>query len=162
MASDLNTVTLVGRITKDGDLAFTKSGFAITKLSLAVNRSVKKGDNWEEEVSFFDLKLLGKRGESLNQYLLKGTQIAIEGQLIQERWQSTEGQQRSKVVIQLSNIQLLGGKKDSQQNQQKSYGNNQQPNNQRQQGDYDPNKDQKHNNYPSGNQSNKFDDDIPY
>ena len=125
MANDINKVVLVTRLTKDAELKYTKSGFAITVMSGAVNRSVKKQDQWVEECSFFDFKLLGKRGESLNQYLLKGTQLAIEGQLIQERWE-TDGQKRSKVIIQIDNIQLLGGKKDSQQNQQKSYGNNQQ------------------------------------
>ena len=111
MANDLNKVMQVTRLTKDAELKYTNSGFQITTMSGAVNRSVKKQDQWVEEVSFFDYKLLGKRGESLNQYLKKGTQIAIEGQMIQERWEK-DGQKRSKVIIQIYNIQLLGGKQD--------------------------------------------------
>jgi single-strand DNA-binding protein len=121
MSNDINKIVQVTRLTKDAELKFTNSGFQITTMSGAVNRSVKKQDQWVEEVSFFDYKLLGKRGESLNQYLTKGTQIAIEGQLIQERWQK-DGQQRSKVIIQIDNIQLLGGNK--QQGQQQSQSNN--------------------------------------
>ena len=147
MANDINKVVLVTRLTKDAELKYTKSGFAITVMSGAVNRSVKKQDQWAEEVSFFDFKLLGKRGESLNQYLLKGAQLAIEGQLIQERWE-TDGQKRSKVIIQIDNIQLLGGKKDSQQS-----GNNQNPTGNN---SYDPNKNQ-----GSGGNGN-FEDDIPF
>ena len=123
MSSDLNKVVLVTRLTRDAELKYTNSGFAITVMSGAVNRSVKKNDQWVEECSFFDFKLLGKRGESLIQYLLKGSQLAIEGQLIQERWE-TEGQKRSKVVIQIDNIQLLGGKKDNQATNNNSSGGN--------------------------------------
>jgi len=159
--SDINNNTIVGRATKDAELKYTNSGMAVTTISIANNYSRKQGDEWIEEVNYFDVKLWGRRAESLNQYLLKGTQIAVTGELRQERWEQ-DGNKRSRVIINASNIQLLGGKKGSQQNQQKSYGNNQQSNNQRQQEDYDPNKDKKHNNYPSGSQGNKFDDDIPY
>ena len=114
MASDLNSVNLVGRLTKDAELKYTNSGFQITTMSMATNRSVKKNDQWTEEASFFDLKLLGKRGESLAQYLTKGTQLAINAELVQERWEQ-DGQKRSKVVLNVNNIQLLGGNKDNNQ-----------------------------------------------
>ena len=155
MASDLNKVTLIGRLTKDAELTYTNSGFAITKMSLAVNRSVKKQDQWVEECSFFDLKLLGKRGESLNQYLQKGTQLGIEGQLIQERWEK-DGQQRSKVIIQVDNIQLLGG---NQSNTQQTNNNSKTQ--------YNPPR-QQNNGYQANNtQTNNggtgmFEDDIPF
>ena len=84
MASDLNTVNIIGRLTKDAELKYTNSGFPITTMSLAVNRSVKKGDQWEEEARIFDVKLLGKRGESLQQYLVKGTQLGLNAELVQE------------------------------------------------------------------------------
>jgi len=154
MASDLNSINLIGRLTKDAELKYTNSGFAITTMSLAVNRSVKKQDQWVEEVSFFDLKLLGKRGESLNQYLQKGTQLGIMGQLIQERWEK-DGQQRSKVIIQLDNIQLLGGKKDNQSNNNNSSGGNNsysKPVNGGETG-YKAN---------NGQTNNSFEDDIPF
>jgi single-strand DNA-binding protein len=144
MASDLNKITLIGRLTKDAELKYTNSGFAITTMSLAVNRSVKKQDQWVEECSFFDLKLLGKRGESLNQYLQKGTQLGIDGQLVQERWEK-DGQQRSKVIIQLDNIQLLGSKGQGQQ-QNNSYGSNNKPS-------YDK---------PQQNNTANFEDSIPF
>ena len=148
MASDLNKITLIGRLTKDSELKYTNSGFAITTMSLAVNRSVKKQEQWVEECSFFDLKLLGKRGESLNQYLQKGAQIGIDGQLVQERWEK-DGQQRSKVIIQLDNIQLLGGKNNNQSNNQNaSSGNN----------SYSQSNNQGNNSY----QTNNTFDDIPF
>jgi single-strand DNA-binding protein len=118
--ADVNHVILVGRLTRDCELKYTSGGMAIANLSLAVNRRVKKGEQWTEEVSFFDVTLWGKTAEGLSKYLLKGKQIAVEGELRQERWQQ-DGQSRSKVVINASNVQLLGGNdKQTQQGGQGS------------------------------------------
>ena len=107
--TDLNHVVLVGRLTRDAELKYTNSGFAILKFSLAVNRSVKKDDSWQDEVSFFNAVIFGKRAESLAQYMLKGKQIGIAGELKQDRWEQ-EGQSRSRVEIVVNNLQFLGSK----------------------------------------------------
>jgi single-strand DNA-binding protein len=80
----------------------------VCKFSVAVNRRRKNGDQWEEEASYFDVVVWGRSGESLNQYLLKGKAVGIDGELRQDRWQQ-DGQNRSKVEIVASNIQLLSG-----------------------------------------------------
>ncbi len=118
--ADINHVTLIGRLTREAELKYTSGGMAIANLSLAVNRRVKKGEQWTEEVSFFEIVLFGKTAEGLKPYLLKGKQIAVEGELKQERWEK-DGQSRSKVVINASNVQLLGGnEKQTQQGGQSS------------------------------------------
>ncbi len=109
MAEDLNNVFLVGRLTRDMDLSHTAGGYPIGKLSVAVNRRRKSGEQWEDEANFFDLTLWGKRAEALQRYLVKGTQVAVQGQLKQDRWEQ-DGQKRSRVVIELNNIQLVGGR----------------------------------------------------
>ncbi len=109
MAEDLNNVFLVGRLTRDMELSHTVNGYPVGKLSLAVNRRRKNGEHWEDEVNFFDLNLWGKRAEALQRYLLKGSQVVIQGQLRQDRWEQ-DGQKRSKVMIELSNIQLVGSR----------------------------------------------------
>lgn len=114
MSEDLNRTILVGRLTKNAELAYTNSGYPLCKMSIAVNRRKKDGDQWTEEANFFDLTLWGKRGESLNQYLTKGQQVAVEGQLRQDRWER-DGQKRSRVVIEVQNIQLIGSKAESKQ-----------------------------------------------
>jgi len=106
---DLNQVVLVGRLTRDAELKYTNSGFAILKFSLAVNRSVKRDDSWQDEVSFFNAVIFGKRAESLAQYMLKGKQIGIAGELKQDRWEQ-DGQSRSRVEIVVNNLQFLGSK----------------------------------------------------
>ena len=105
---DVNVVVLVGRLTRDAELKYTNSGQPICRFSVAVNRSRKQGDQWVEEASFFDIDYWGKGGEAVNQYLVKGKQIAVEGELRQDRWEQ-DGQPRSKVIIAASNVQLLGG-----------------------------------------------------
>lgn len=110
MAEDLNSVFIVGRLTRDAELIYTNSGFAICKFSIASNTSRKVGDNWEDKANFFEMALLGKRGESLNQYLTKGQQVGIQGKLDQERWEQ-DGAKRSKVKITVDKIQLIGSKK---------------------------------------------------
>ena len=114
MAEDMNRVIIVGRLTRDAELTYTQSGFALTKIDIAVNRKRKQNDQWVEEASFFNVTLWGKRGEALSPYLIKGQQIAIDGQLKQDRWEQ-DGQKRSRVIIEASNLQLLGGKKESNQ-----------------------------------------------
>jgi len=108
MAADINHVVLVGRLTRDAELKSIASGQSVCKFSIAVNRSKKNGEQWEDEPNFFDIVLWGRRGEALHQYLLKGKMVAVDGELRQDRWQQ-DGQNRSKVEIVANNIQLLGG-----------------------------------------------------
>jgi single-strand DNA-binding protein len=106
--ADVNHVILIGRLTRDAELKYTAGGQAVCKFSLAVNRRRKSGDQWIEEANFFDVVLWGRSGEAINQYLVKGKQIAVEGELRQDRWEQ-DGQNRSKVEIMANNVQLLGG-----------------------------------------------------
>ena len=106
--ADINHVVLVGRLTRDAELKYTAGGQAVCKFSVAVNRRRKNGDQWEDEANYFDVVLWGRQGESLNQYLVKGKTVGVEGELRQDRWQQ-DGQNRSKVEIVAGNIQLLGG-----------------------------------------------------
>jgi single-strand DNA-binding protein len=106
--SDLNNVTLIGRLTRDADLRHTSGGKAVSNFSLAVNERRKAGDQWKDEAGFFDIILWGQLAETLNQYLTKGKQIAVTGRLTQERWEQ-DGQNRSKVAVTAATVQLLGG-----------------------------------------------------
>ncbi len=156
MANDINLVTLVGRLTRDSELKYTNSGTAVCKFSLAVNRKKRSGDQWIDEVSYFDIVLWGKQGEAIQQYLGKGKQIAVSGELRQNRWEQ-EGQNRSKVEVVASNVQLLGGGSPS--------GNS---------GNYNPKQNDTQNNGSNQNQSfggfkpsvnngpENFEDDIPF
>ncbi len=109
----INHVVLVGNLTRDAEMKVTNTGLVIVKLSLAVNRRVKKGDAWQDEANFFDAVYMGKAAEAVHQYLSKGKQVGIQGELRQDRWEQ-EGQKRSRVEIFVTNLQLLGGGRGGQ------------------------------------------------
>jgi single-strand DNA-binding protein len=106
--ADINRVVLVGRLTKDAELKSIANGQSVCKFSIAVNRRRKNGDQWVDEVSYFDVVLWGRQGESVHQFLTKGKQVGIDGELKQDRW-TQDGQNRSKIEIVANNLQLLGG-----------------------------------------------------
>jgi len=112
MAGDINQVVLVGRVTRDAELKYTASGTALCNFAIAVNRRVKKGDQWSDEASFFDLTLWEKQAENLNKYLVKGTQVAVQGELRQDRWEK-DGQKFNKIQVFVNNLQLLGSARGS-------------------------------------------------
>lgn len=144
---DINSVILVGRVTRDAELRYTASGTALCNFSIAVNRRVKKGDQWTDEASFVDLTLFGKTAENLNKYLVKGTQVAVQGSLKQDRWEK-DGQKHSKLGIFVDSVQLLGGGKQGGQGQSASTGSYQRPETPVQEGDeFDP---------------QAYEDDIPF
>ncbi|MCL2382044.1 MAG: single-stranded DNA-binding protein [Treponema sp.] len=122
--ADINHVVLVGRLTRDAELKYTTSGQAVCKFSIAVNRRRKNGDQWEDEANYFDIVLWGRQGEALNQYLVKGKSVGVQGELRQDRWQQ-DGQSRSRIEVVASNIQLMGSSSGGQgSGGQGSYGNN--------------------------------------
>lgn len=108
--ADINTATLIGRLTRDEELKYTPGGMAIGNISVAINRKVKKGQEWVDESNFFDVVIFGKQAENLKQYLTKGKQVGITGFLKQERWTDQNGMARSAVKIYAEDIQLLGGR----------------------------------------------------
>ena len=112
--ADLSIAVLVGRLTRDSELKYTSGGSPICSFSVATSSRKKKGDQWIDEASFWDIELWGKQGESLQQYLVKGKQVAVEGSMRQDRWEK-DGQPRMKVVISAQTVQLLGGGQDKGQ-----------------------------------------------
>ena len=110
--NNLNRVIINGNLTTDCKLEYGKSGTAYGGFCIAVNRSVKKGEEWEEVPSFFEVKAVGKLFESQHPYLKKGANVTVDGSLIQERWVTKEGEKRSKIVIQSDTLYLGPRKKE--------------------------------------------------
>lgn len=116
--NDMNTVSLTGRLTRDADLKYLQNGTPSAQFSLAVNGSRKTGSGWEDTVSYFDCSLYGKSAENIGAFLVKGKQVAITGELRQNRWEQ-DGQSRSRVLVIIRTIMLLGnGSKEERQTRQ--------------------------------------------
>lgn len=99
MATDMNHVSLIGRLVRDVELKYTQSGTAIGGFSLAVGYSYKQGDERKDETSFFNCNAWGKTAENFAEYVKKGHRVGIEGRLKQETWENKEGQKQSTVKI---------------------------------------------------------------
>jgi single-strand DNA-binding protein len=109
--AEINSVTLVGRITREPELKYTQGGMAVLKFSLALNKRTKTGEQWGDVAHYFDCTMLGKGAESVSKYMAKGKQVAIIGELSQNRWEK-DGKTQSKVEILVHTLQLLGGKQE--------------------------------------------------
>ncbi len=110
MASDMNLVVLIGRLTRNAELRYPQGdgGTPSLRFSIAVNRSRRTADGrWEDEPNFFDCIYFSRSADSLSQYLEKGRQVAVEGELRQSRWEGQDGQSRSRVEIFVNSINIL-------------------------------------------------------
>lgn len=107
MATDFNSVTLIGRLTADPVSKYLPSGSAVAEFSIANNYYVSTKN--ATEVNYFDVVAFGKMAETVSKYLTKGKQVAISGTLRQERWQDKDtNAARSKVRIIMQSMQMLG------------------------------------------------------
>ena len=108
MAS-LNKVFLLGNLTRDPELRYTPRGTAVCDVGMAVNRSYTGADGASrEETCFVDLVFWGKQAELVNQYLKKGSTALVEGRLQLDRWETADGQKRSRLRVVCDNVQFLG------------------------------------------------------
>lgn len=105
--TDINHVVLVGRLTRNAELKYTNSGMAILNFSVANNQY--QGRDKDDYVNFFECQIWSKQAEGVNDYLIKGKQVVISGELKQQRWEQG-GNKRSKVIINVGSIQLIGAK----------------------------------------------------
>ncbi len=105
----LNKVFLIGRLTRDPEIRFLPSGTQVTTFTLAVNRAYKTKDSsdWKEETYFFDVEAFGYLAERLGKQLNKGTQVLVEGQLRQDKWETPSGEKRSKIKIVADKVNML-------------------------------------------------------
>ncbi|MDE1882214.1 MAG: single-stranded DNA-binding protein [Euryarchaeota archaeon] len=96
-----NTVTFVGRLTRDPDLKFLSSGKANAKFSIAVEkrwRNAQTGE-WDKRTSFFDVVCWEHLAEHVGASLHKGHRVIVSGTLEQRTWETDSGDKRSAVEV---------------------------------------------------------------
>lgn len=123
----MNKVILLGRLVRDIELRYTQSQMAIGKTAIAVTRKYTLNGEKREETCFIDLTFFGKQAEIANQYLGKGSKLAVEGYLKFEQWQDNNGQNRSKHSIAVESMEMLGDAKQNNQGYQQGGYSNQRP-----------------------------------
>ena len=107
----MNIYSFTGRLGRDCETRFTQAGMAICSFTVAVDYGYgeNKGTNW------IRCSLFGKRAEGgLPKYLVKGTQVAISGELKVREYDDKDGNKRTSVDVSVDNLDLIGGRGDSQ------------------------------------------------
>ncbi len=101
MATNLNTVTVVGNVTRDPEMRYTPGGQPRCNIGIAVNRSWmnRQTNEWEERTSFFNVVVWGDMADNVSHSITKGTRVVITGRLEQRSWETDQGEKRSVVEI---------------------------------------------------------------
>jgi len=129
MSRGVNKCILVGRLGKDPETRYTASGTAVTNFSLATSEEWKDKNSGEkqEKTEWHNIVTFGKLAEICGEYLKKGSECYVEGSLTTEKWTDKSGNDRYTTKIKCNEMQMLGGKSESQagqanQNQQQGQG----------------------------------------
>ena len=118
----LNSVCLVGRLTKDPELRYTPNNQAVATFSLAVNRPFKN-QNGDREADFINCVIWRQQAENLANWAKKGALIGITGRIQTRNYENQQGQRVYITEVVADNFQLLEFNK--QNNQGQSQGNSQ-------------------------------------
>ncbi|GAB2669114.1 single-stranded DNA-binding protein [Vibrio panuliri] len=172
----VNKVILVGNLGQDPEVRYMPSGGAVANITIATSETWRDKATGEqrEKTEWHRVALFGKLAEVAGEYLRKGSQVYIEGQLQTRKWQNQQGQDQytTEVVVQGYNgvMQMLGGRQGGQgapmgghqpqQQQQQGWGQPQQPAMQQKpapQQQHAPQQQPQYNEPPMD-----FDDDIPF
>ena len=115
----LNSVNIMGNLTRDPELRYTPSGKAVCGISIANNRVFTKNGAKATEVSYFDVDVWGIAAENCVKYLKKGSGIIVEGRLRQDRWER-DGKVQSRVRITATNIHFMPKRREDSSGTQAS------------------------------------------
>ena len=108
----INSVTLVGRAGRDPEVRYFESGSVVANLTIAVNRRSRN-----EEPDWFNLEILGKQAQVAADYVKKGALLGISGSYKVDTWTDRNtGEGRSKPVVRVDRLELLGSKRDGESN----------------------------------------------
>lgn len=104
MASNINTITVVGNLTRDPELRYTQAGKATVTVGIAVNRSYQQNGEWKEVTTYMNVVAWDQLAENVAASLTKGTRIVATGRLDVREYEAREGGKRTSVDIVVDEI----------------------------------------------------------
>lgn len=111
-------VSLIGHLGKEVDLRYTPSGQAVGNFSVATTEGSKnKGGEWENITTWFKCTVWGKQAENCAKFLSKGSPIYLEGKLKEEKWDDKDGNERTSLVVNVTDVQFLSINKPEDNNE---------------------------------------------
>jgi single-strand DNA-binding protein len=112
MAGSVNSVMLLGRVTRDIEIKYLQSGTAVANVGFVVDHSYKGQDGqWIEKPVWVDVTMWGRTAEIAGEYLAKGRQAHIQGRLDLDQWEK-DGKKFSKLKVVCEKLTLVGGRGD--------------------------------------------------
>ena len=128
----VNRVTILGNLGNDPEVKYTNSGSAIANLTVATSEEWKDKTTGESKslTEWHRVVLFGKLAEVAGEYLRKGSQVYIEGQLRTRKWTDNAGVEKytTEIVVGMNGVmQMLGGNQEGKSQQQSGWGQPQQP-----------------------------------
>ena len=117
MARGVNKAILVGNLGADPETRYSASGGAITNINVATSDSWtdRQTNERRERTEWHRVVMFGRLAEIAEQYLRKGRQVYIEGRIQTRKWQGQDGQDRYTTEIVANDLQMLGGRGDSEE-----------------------------------------------
>jgi len=107
----MNSITLVGNVTKDAEIRYTQGGDAILGFSVADNQGKDK------PAIYWNCSLFGKRAESLAPFIVKGGKVTVVGTVTEDQFTDKNGNDRKAMKVRVSDIALQGGAKEQSEEQ---------------------------------------------
>jgi len=101
----VNTVAVSGNLTRDPELKHLPSGTSICEFAIAHNRRWRDGDDWKEQVHFFDCAAWGNFGELLARKLRKADSVTVSGRMEYSSWEQEDGTKRSRIKVIVNDIE---------------------------------------------------------
>ena len=109
----LNSITIMGRLTRDVELRHTQTGTPVASFTLAVDRDFKSKDG-VKETDFIDCVAWRDKAEFISKYFSKGKMAVVSGRLQIREWTDKDGKNRRSAEVVVDNI-YFGDSKTSQQ-----------------------------------------------
>lgn len=107
----VNKVIIIGNATRAVEIRQTKTGMSVANLSVATNKSWTDGKGVKQKkTEFHSVVLWGKLAEICAQFVQKGSQVFVEGELESSKYQDKSGNERTKTEIVAQNVRFLGAR----------------------------------------------------
>lgn len=110
----MNQVFLIGRLTRDIDIKYTKDNIAIGNITIAVSRN-RKNANGEYESDFINCVVYRETAERIEKYTHKGDLIAIGGRIQTRNYEDKDGNKKYVTEVVVERVTFLGTKKETKQ-----------------------------------------------
>lgn len=119
----MNSVNLIGRMTRDPEVRYTDSGLAVCRFSVAIDRGKDRNGD-DRGVDFPNVVAFGRTAENVGKYCVKGQQVGVSGRIQTGKYMDSEGRTVYTTDVIASRIEFLGSRKqESRQDRSKPQSN---------------------------------------